>query len=171
MNSSCCSGVSLTIPRLVVGVEGREDLPVGAEVGVRHVRAFDRAAHAERDAAELIRRHGAGLSFCIDALNAFAVMPARYSASFFPSSTVLLTGARSTPCSVNSPALIRCSARMQLRILHGDLRLVVDVVVHAVARVGAAILLPAGGRLVDLHDAQRLQEILAPLIFGVVLGR
>ena len=46
-------------------MEGREDPSVGAEVRVIHVRPFDRAAHPERDAAELIRGHGGGPSFIV----------------------------------------------------------------------------------------------------------
>src|SRR5947208_6499861 len=59
----------------------------------------------------------------------------------------------------------------QLWILHRGLRFVIDVIVHAVPRVASAVLRLAGRRrLVDLDDALGLEEVVAPLIFVVVLA-
>ena len=57
----------------------------------------------------------------------------------------------------------------QRRILNGNLRLVVNVVVHVVASIRALILLAGWLALVDLRDAERLEEIVAPAILRVVL--
>ena len=57
MNVCCWAGGELDHAVLHVSVQGREDAAADAEVRVTHVRPFDRARHAERQAPEAGRRH------------------------------------------------------------------------------------------------------------------
>ena len=57
MNARCSSGVSLTIPERVAGMEAREDLSVDAEVGVAHVLAFDGTFQFEHETAKVVGGH------------------------------------------------------------------------------------------------------------------
>ena len=42
---------------LLIRMDRREDPSIDAEVGMAHVRAFDRALHSQCNAAEVIRAH------------------------------------------------------------------------------------------------------------------
>ena len=59
----------------------------------------------------------------------------------------------------------------EIRIPHRDLRFVIDIVMDTFARVGGPVGLRASGRgLVDPHDTERRQILVAPGILSIVLG-